>query len=321
LPDLARHRRFAHIRRFILLQSSHTHGPDEVCPTCGQAFPPPGRPLQYGDNKPNRTGLAVAVGLHALILLLVLMNPDVFISMKPPAKEGELVYLSPPSPVKTPPSKQPTPQKSTPQKQAKVAPSKSRPTPQPRTNANAITEPRKQETFTPPVQADMTPPPPEVSDMSQMVEAARRRRGAVESPSAETAESADAKGKARAMANIMGAQGRNAAGEREDTGGIFDVQNKTFNSADLKFRGWNTNFKRRWMTQVRVELGSDVDIENAIVSKMIELIRKEKPGEFEWESHRLGRTVKMSARREDEAELRAFLIKEMFQGYIRPAGR
>jgi hypothetical protein len=182
-------------------------------------------------------------------------------------------------------------------------------------------EPRKQETFTPPVQAQLTPPPPDVTDMSQMVAEARRRRGAVETPPGDTAESEDAKAKARAMANIMGAQGRNAAGELDDSGGIFDVKNVSFSGADLKFRGWNGNFKRRWLTQVHVELGSEIDIENAVVTKMIELIRKEKPGDFEWESHRLGKTVKMSARKEYEPQLRAFLIQEMFPKYIRPAGR
>lgn len=304
-----------------MYQFSHTHGPDEVCPTCGQPLPPGGYTPRYGDDKPNRTGIAVAVGLHLLILALILLNPQKFIKLKPPAKEGEMVWIAPTAPTPTPPKKQPTPDKPTPQKQPKVAQAKPRPAPQPRTNPNAITEPRKQETYTPPVKAEMTPPPPDVTDMSQMVEAARRRRGAVSSPPADTAESEDAKAKARAIANIMGAQGRNAAGEREDTGGIFDVQNQTFNSADLKFRGWNTNFKRRWLTQVHVELGGEIDIENAIVTKMIELIRKEKPGDFEWESHRLGRVVKLSARREDEAELRAFLIKEMFPRYVRPAGR
>jgi hypothetical protein len=310
-----------------LLQSSHTHGPDEFCPTCGQVIPAYGpQSFRYGDNKPNRTGLAIAIGLHVLLIALLLMNPQTIIKLNPPSKAGEMVWIAPVSPTPKPPKPTPqktTPQKPTPQKQPKVAQVKPRQTPPPikRTNNDAITDPRRQDTPPPPVKADMTPPPPDVTDMSQMVEAARRRRGAVESQPSESAESEDAKAKARAMANIMGAQGRNAAGEREDSGGIFDVKNQTFNSADLKFRGWNTNFKRRWLSQVRVELGSEIDIENAVVSKMIELIRKEKTGEFEWESHRLGRVVKMSARKEDEAELRAFLLKEMYPRYIRPAGR
>ena len=322
--DFGPARRFAHRKRFILFQSSHTHGPDEYCPTCGQTLPPGGLIPQYGRKQPNRIGLGIAIGLHVLIVLLALMNPQTFIKLKPPSKQGEMVWIAPVSPTPTPaktapaPKPTPTPQKQTPKKVAK-APPRAAPPLQPRTNPDAITQKQQQEP--PPVQAKLTPPPPDVTDMSQLIEANRRKRGATSSPPADSAESEDAKAKARAIANIMGAQGRNAAGDREDSGGIFDVQNQTFNSADVKFRGWNTNFKRRWLQQVHVELGSEIDIENAVVSKMIELIRKEKPGDFEWESHRMGRVVRMSARKEDEAELRAFLLKEMYPKYIRPAGR
>ena len=83
----------------------------------------------------------------------------------------------------------------------------------------------------------------------------------------------------------------------------------------MKFRGWNPNFKRRWLQQVTVEQGTEPDIETAIVNKMIELIRKEKTGDFEWDSHRLQRVVTMSARPKDTAELQAFLFKEMFPEY------
>jgi hypothetical protein len=54
---------------------------------------------------------------------------------------------------------------------------------------------------------------------------------------------------------------------------------------------------------------------------MVKIIRKEKPGDFEWESRRLGKVVTMSARKEDEKELIAFLLKEMFPEYTRGAGR
>jgi hypothetical protein len=90
---------------------------------------------------------------------------------------------------------------------------------------------------------------------------------------------------------------------------------------DLKFRGWNPNFKRRWLTSVTVEQGSDPDIETAVVRKMIELIRREKTGDFEWDSHRLGKVITMSAREKDTAELQAFLMKEMFPEYRAPANR
>jgi hypothetical protein len=67
-----------------------------------------------------------------------------------------------------------------------------------------------------------------------------------------------------------------------------------------------------------VELGGERDIETAIVKKMIELIRKEKTGDFEWDSHRLNRVVTMSARPQDTEALQAFLYKEMFPEYKPP---
>jgi hypothetical protein len=79
--------------------------------------------------------------------------------------------------------------------------------------------------------------------------------------------------------------------DANESGGVFSISNKTFHSMDLKFRGWNPNFKRRWLTSVTVEQGSEPDVETAVVKKMIELIRKEKTGDFEWDSHRLTNKV------------------------------
>ncbi|UGQ46764.1 hypothetical protein [Massilia endophytica] len=301
-----------------LSESSHIHTDDEYCPHCGQRLPPPGvSGLDYGSRKPNRVGIAVTVAVHLAIVLLFIINPGHLIRIKPPAKEGELVYIAPPAPA---PKKAPAPTPRPDQKPQKREVAKALPKVLPRTNNEAITDPRK-------VQVDPTPakeltPAPQFEDMQAMIEAARKRRGAQPSQSTDASvESDDARAKRIALANIMGAQGRSANGEKEDTGGIFDVQNKTFASADLKFRGWNTNFKRRWLSQVHVEVGNEVDIETAVAKKMIELIRKEKPGDFDWESHRLRKVVRMSARKEDEAELLAFLIQEMFPNYIKPARR
>jgi hypothetical protein len=120
-----------------------------------------------------------------------------------------------------------------------------------------------------------------------------------------------------ALANIAAINGRGRE-DRNESGGVFSVSNKTFHSMDLKFRGWNPNFQRRWLTQVTVEQGSEPDIEIAVVKKMIELIRREKTGDFEWDSHRLGRIVKLSARPQDTDQLMTFLFKEMFPEYKPP---
>ena len=151
--------------------------------------------------------------------------------------------------------------------------------------------------------------------MAAYIEARRRQRG--DPVPSEAQESDEARGMRNALNNIASINAR-ARDDRNETGGVFSVSNKSFSSAELKFRGWNPNFKRRWLTQVTVELGSEPDIETAIVKKMIELIRREKTGDFEWDSHRLGRVVTMSARPQDTAQLQAFLYKEMFPDYRPP---
>ena len=45
---------------------------------------------------------------------------------------------------------------------------------------------------------------------------------------------------------------------------------------------------------------------------MIELIRRYYKGDFNWESHRLGRVVVLSAAPEHNDELEAYLMREFF---------
>jgi hypothetical protein len=295
-----------------LHQYTHSHAElaahdGHTCPTCGQPWPE-NKVLEYGSRKPNRWGIAFTIGLHLLVVLIYFIKPKEKIDLTPPPKAGEMVYITPGKPAPQPkpkPKSQPKPAKETPRSTRTYLPP----------NKNAITEIIKpQEKIVPPEQAKLTLVPENVPDLAALVEQRRRaRQGDAQQPAQE--EDAGAATKARAMANIMGAQGRNANGERNDTGGVFQIVNQTFNSAEIKFRGFSSNFKRQWLQQVRVDLGSEKDIETAIVKKMIEMIRKEKPGDFIWESHRLGRNVPMSARKEDEKELAAFLMLEFFPNY------
>ena len=299
-----------------MLDTSHTHSADsEYCETCGQRLPPGGQYTStYGQrSKSNRIGIAISVGLHLLAVLYYLFKPAEPFHRSKPASEGTMVYISP------------LPQKpNKPEKKTEVAKAKP-PPPQTQRRVATITPPAaarpKLETYVPPVVAPMTPPP--VEDMADMIAKRRAQRQANNPTPAEPApETADERGNRIAKANIARAQGGKSAGaDRDDTGGVFSIVDQTYHSADVKFRGWNTNFKRNWSQQVHVEQGSEIDIETAIVKKMIELIRKEKPGDFVWESHRLGREVPMSARKEDEAELQAFLLKEFFPEYRRGASR
>ncbi|KFI08044.1 hypothetical protein [Massilia sp. BSC265] len=296
----------------------HSHIYDEhsdICTHCGQPLPMQGRPvLTYGRQGPNRPALVGTILLHLLLVLIWLFNPDKDAKQAKPASgdEGEVVYVAPMKQKPTEAVREQAP---------KPLPMPSIPVPQ----QERIEIARLPDTITTPPEAPVkeTKPPQKFDqekpvDMQAFIEARRRQRGAAtgsEQPAAEESESA--KGMRNALANIAAINGRGRE-DRNESGGVFSVSNKTFHSMDLKFRGWNPNFQRRWLTQVTVEQGNEPDIEIAVVKKMIELIRREKTGDFEWDSHRLGRIVKLSARPQDTDQLMTFLFKEMFPEYKPP---
>jgi type IV secretory pathway VirB10-like protein len=294
----------------------HSHIPledSDVCAHCGQALP--GRKVvTYGQKGANRTGLIVTIALHLLLVAVWLFQPKA--ERHAPPKAGQaVVWLPPLKPNKpTPQAEQPAPKQS-----ATTLP------PMPKLTQPRIVVPRLPDTITLPNEKPVEQPKPQPkeetklqpdeTDMAAFIEKRRQARGA---RSEQPAEESDAqRGMRNAMANIAAINGRGGQDPNE-TGGVFSVTNKTFSRADLKFRGWNPNFKRRWLTAVTVERGSDPDIETAIVRKMIELIRKEKTGDFEWDSHRLNKVVTLSARPADTKELTDFLYKEMFPDYKPP---
>ena len=292
------------------------HSPDNTgyCAHCGQALPGSLVPA-YGTQRTNVPGLAGTVLLH-LIVLLCYFFYEKKDTAAPPPSGTDITYI------------QPLPGKPKKQELAEAAPKPVKKPVKPTKREVARIE-RLPDTITlpneTPAEVVEVPPkeieklPPEM-DMSEMIAAKRRARGQ-DTTEQQGEESASDRGNRIARENIARANGRSAGPDANDTGGIFDIVNKSFSGADVKFRGWNPSFKRRWLQQVRVELGTERDIETAIVKKMIEIIRKEKTGDFDWDSHRLQRVVKLSARPADQAELEAFLFKEMFPGYRPPAGR
>ncbi|MCC2958724.1 hypothetical protein LK542_24230 [Massilia sp. IC2-477] len=296
----------------------HSHTYDEhsdVCAHCGQPLPVQGRSSMpaYGRQGPNRPALVGTVLLHVLLVAIWLFSPDKDAQQAKPASgdDGQVVYVAPmqqkPSeaPREMAPKPIPLPSITVPQQERiEIA----------RLPDTITTPPEQPVKETKPTQKfDESKP----VDMQDFIAARRRQRGAATGSEQPSEESEAAKGTRNALANIAAINGRGRE-DRNESGGVFSVSNKTFHSMDLKFRGWNPNFQRRWLTQVTVEQGSEPDIEIAVVKKMIELIRREKKGDFEWDSHRLGRIVKLSARAEDTDELMTFLFKEMFPEYKPP---
>ena len=96
------------------------------------------------------------------------------------------------------------------------------------------------------------------------------------------------------------------------TNGIFEVKRIEVNSASFSFKGWTDNYNNARMQYFQVEARSGQDIRLVMIRRMIDLIREHYQGDFDWDSHRLGRTVVKSARIEDSAELEDFLMQEFF---------
>ena len=160
----------------------------------------------------------------------------------------------------------------------------------------------------------VTPDTAEPPSMMAMVEAARARRHAEEEAlhqfNSEMRARENPSGGDVATANLK--RNLQSLSGQGGTSGVFQILQKGHRSGQFAFRGWTAGARGDWKEVIEVDAGPQGDIEIAMVRKMIELIRQHYQGNFNWESHRLGRVVVLSARMEDSAGLEAFLIREFF---------
>lgn len=265
----------------------------------------------------NRTILGIILSVLLHIGLFVLVSHSV-LNVTPPATSDlpplqvsllqpkpavppavPVVKPEPPAPPKPPkPIVKPQPRPRVPQ----VARSKSNRAPSP----HALTP-------TPPTPPSTMQHFPAEMDMSTMIRQRQAQRRAVdESASAENAaaRAAEAEPSANdiARANIA-FQERRAEGNK---GGVFEIISKGPRVAQYVFRGWTSDSRHGHAQTFTVDAGPGGDVEKAIVDDMIRVIRLSYKGDFVWRSFRLGRDVTLSAREEDTAGLRAFMLKELF---------
>jgi hypothetical protein len=164
-----------------------------------------------------------------------------------------------------------------------------------------------------PVERAETPPTPKF-DMLAMINARRERRQQVEDSikQQEQARSASPAGSSDPLATInRNLQGLSSATE-DGTGGVFQILSKGTRTGEFAFNGFRPDTQRRWREVIEVDAGQGGDVERAMVRRMIELIRGHYTGNFIWRSHKLGKSVTMSARPEDGPELEDFLMREFF---------
>ncbi len=286
-------------KKAVFILRDHSHSPSDdhsQCEHCGHI-----RAASYGDKpRSNKVGITATIVLHLLVLLLLLIRNTVETHSAPPA--GVEIMLAAPK------ASKPTPKQVERKPKPKQAPKAA--VTDIRRLANTIHPPDEKPIEVKPVPNLVAAPTEDFE--ARIAERRKQRAAAAQSDNAAPEETEGERAARIGKANIAAANGKSAGSDRDDSGGMFSIVSQSFHGAEVKFRTWNPNFKRKWSTQVTVELGNEPDIETAIVKKMIEMIRKEKPGDFTWDSRRLGRAVPMSARVADTAELQAFLMLEMF---------
>jgi hypothetical protein len=287
--------------------------------------------------------LWAAVGISVLLhLALVLKIPQVA-TLRPADEAKErgplIVQLTPPPGAPTPRLREPVPRAREPAARPKPppaprpvekAPERSRPSvPAPPPviaravpSPDAPTVPRE----TPPQAAAQPTPPRAAGDLAAYVEARRRARGEAPAPPAPPpvarstpAEDENARANRIARANLGLDRPPRFGTVMREGGGVFRIDRKVSHYAEYTFYGWNPHMERHVPTKYEVPKGVERNIEIALVRHMIELIRQQEPGDFEWESHRLGRTLMLSARPRDQAGLEDFLMQEFFEEPRRPA--
>ena len=267
--------------------------------------------LQTRERRSIATGIGLSLLLHALLLFLSPLRPttgEVPLSAK---VQGPLVVrLVPAAPA--PPVLATAPE-----------PARIPEPPPPRRREPVIAVPRKSlrpppivEPPAAPTPAPIQPPQPAAAPPVDFLAMLNARRRATEEAAAHANAEARANGHEPSADEIATANiNRNLATlsrNRDGTNGIFQILSKGTRTAQFSFRGWTTDANSSWRQVIDVDAGLNGDIELAIVRKMIELIRTHYQGDFNWESHRLGRVVVLSARLEDNAALEAFLLHEFF---------
>ncbi|MBI3524128.1 MAG: hypothetical protein HY066_06315 [Betaproteobacteria bacterium] len=154
-------------------------------------------------------------------------------------------------------------------------------------------------------------------DMLAYINAARARRQAAEGIAGR--ENAEAAGDQHEPTEDEIRMARVKRNLNPGTNGVFQILSIESRTAAFSFRGWTTDAGNSRREYIQVELGTNSNIEIAIVRKMIELIRRYYKGDFNWESQRLDRVVTLSARAEDNTGLEDFLMQEFFASRSRPA--
>lgn len=254
--------------------------------------------------------------LHGLLLWVALPKLDMS-SPLPKSDTIEITLAPPPKAVEptidVPPPPSPKIEEVTPKviaKKPSVKPTK--PRPQDFSVPKVLTQPEpsiQKVPESPPIPPRPSQPADAPVDMMALVNQNRARRQSVESEA--TRINAQAEAAERGPTVEEKRNQRIAENLKSGTNGIFDIKRVDALGGSFSFKGWTdyTNVKLQYF-DVEAKAGQDTRL--LMIKRMISIIREHYQGDFTWESHRLGRSITLSARMEDNAGLEDFLMTEFF---------
>lgn len=266
--------------------------------------------------------LALALSLLIHVAVLWQWLPKLRLPSPDEIKLGEangslLVHLAPPPGPPPSPKRPVQPPAPTLDARPPIVAARPRPTPP----VIAFNRPPPNTQSPPPTVPDITAParPPADGDLASYIEARRRAR-AQSAPDASAESVANAQpvedDKARSnriVAANLGTQRAQTFGyDPTQGGGVFQIVRMGYDNAEFAFFGWNKEIRRNTKHQIEVRKGNNSDIRIAVVRKMISIIREYEQEDFLWESYRLGRSLRLSARARDNAGLEEFMLREFF---------
>ncbi len=170
--------------------------------------------------------------------------------------------------------------------------------------------------------APAPPVPPQAApaeDLSAMIEARRRARarnappGTPTPPQQQPAEDDIARRDRIVAANMSTIRAPTLGDKPNHSGGVFAVQRLGPFDAEFVFYGWNKDVNRRMSQVIEVGIGNHSTIELAVVRRMIAIVREHEREDFNWQSQKAGRVIRLSARAGDNAALEEFLMREFFR--------
>jgi outer membrane biosynthesis protein TonB len=252
----------------------------------------------------------VSLLTHALILFFVMPKFKQTPEVEPPPFE---VVLAQPEQVETPPAPLPETLPQEPIPEPPAAPVK-----KPKVMTKPKSKTPKPSDFsvpdvltTPQPAPDKAPSPDDKPvDMMAYVDKKRAERAEEEANAARI--NAVAIAKERGPSEDEKRDAKIKSNFQNGTNGIFEITSLSSNSATFTFLGWVGDFSASHRQYFNVEASRGEDVRRVMIRRMISLIREHYQGDFNWESHRLARTIVLSARPEDSAGLEDFLMLEFF---------